>query len=412
MSIYDENYNPALDIMHPDNKVFDVWGTQAQDYIDIPSTSTDPLAITKTKLVPREYAMDPIQGGQFMELAQFNGIFRSLTAELKKQLIYSGLMPYNSKEQQDSGGYPLDAVLSILYDELTGTLYTPDMITSLPPVDTLTTTERRALAKRLLVRSLKPNNTDSPLTRTNLFKTWEVMDGCTFGEVREFMVNTKDEAFPPPPGYLDLAPVTTPEYLLSDYPRVAMVLKNTDGECGHFKKLGSDKFTIHHVGGLFARVFNNNSIANKDNPLPVDPGRSFPEIQEDSMSAITGLVTIVPYNYQGSSSYGSNIQRLAPIKAFVPYNELPESLTNKPEYAFLRDFKMQNAFKIMDIHTNYSNSSTDYRYQGIYSSTISSSNEVIRNEAGNTLMLDTSDHPKTAHEVRPKNYCVKRYIKV
>lgn len=413
MSIYDENYNPALDIMHPDNKIFDVWGTQAQDYIDIPSTSTDPLAITKTKLVPREYAMDPIQGGQFMELAQFNGILRSLTAELKKQLIYSGLLPYNSKEQQDSGGYPLDAVVSILYDELTGTLYTPETLSTLQPIEGITESERRAFSKRILVRSLKTQNTDSPLVSTNLFKTWEVMDGASFGEVKTYIVNVKGATFPTPPGYLDLAPVLKPEYSFDDYPRVKMALQAAGGECGHFKRKGDDKFTITYAGGLFPRTFGSNSTRDGSNygvGMPTDPGRSFGEIQQDAMGIIRGLVMLCDYTNYGSSSYGQNEQRLIPLKCWVPYNELPSNLVSRPEYAFLKDIGTTNCFKPITIQTNYSNSSTSYQNIGIYPGTIS--NETIRGSTYNALMIDTSDHPKSAHEVRPKNYCVKMYVKV
>lgn len=410
MSAFTGDYDPLLDLMNPQNKLFDVWGDEAKDYIEIPATSENPLDITKTKLVPREYAMDPIQGGQFLELAQFNGILRSLTTELKKQLIYSGLLPYNLKEQQDSGGYPLDAILSILYDEFSGVLFTPDVLSTLPEVQGISTAERRAKAQRLLVRSLKPNNTDSPLERTNLFTTWEVMDGVQFGETKDFIVNEKDKAFPPPPGYLDTAPSKTPEYSLDDYPRVKIALQAGGGVCGLFKKKGDDKFTIEHLGGLFPRVFNNNSTGNDNNPLPKDPGRAFTEIQDDSMGVITGMVFLTDYYHSGSSSYGDNVQRLVPLKAWVPLNQIPSELQNNPDYAYLKDIGTTNCFKPINISTSYSESSSSYRNQGIYYGSISDS--TISETACNALLLDTSDHPKTSHEVRPKNFCIKKYVKV
>lgn len=238
------------------------------------------------------------------------------------------------------------------------------------------------------------------------------MDGKMFGETRDFIINTADDSFPPPPGYLDLAPPTRPVYNLEDYPRVALALKAAGGNCGYFKQVGTDRFSIEHLGGLFPRVFNNNSTRDERHYTPRDPGRSFSEIQEDAMGVITGLVMIAAYDYQGSSSYGDHINRLIPMRGWVPFNSLPKHIIDDPKYAFLKDIDSVNAFKPITIQTNYSNSSESYQRRGFYSYEISKSNQSILSATYNALMLDTSDHPKTAHEVRPKNFCVKKYVKV
>lgn len=409
--VFGNAYNKDTDLLNADNTLMPIWAGKTNEATEIPLTSDDHTAVTIEKMFPLEYSMDPIAGGKFILLQEFNGIFKTLTTQLRNQLMYSGILVYNEKEAQDRGGYPLDALISVLYDQFTGTLCTPETLLALDKIPDVSDTERRAKAQRLLVRSLIPNNTDSPLVRRNLFKTWEIMDGVQFGEVKEFMIMHSNGTFPAPPGYLDIGS-TTNEYDLELFPRVAIALKGSGGVCGHIRQKGSKKFTITDTRGLFSRVFNN-AITDQD-PDVRDPGRSFADVQDDAMGVITGAVMLASAYGEDDVKWGDPTQKIRTVKGFCPVVSLPQEYQNKKEYAFLKNIENQNCFRVLDINTNYelAKAETDRSFldYGIYPTSIGI--ESTKAVTSNALVIDTSDHPKSAHEVRPKNYCVKKYIKV
>lgn len=415
-SIFGDDYDKNKDILNPETSLFPIWGAKTTEVTEIPASSDDPQALSLDKMFPLEYSMDPISGGKFILLQEFNGLFKTLTTQLRNQLMYSGCLAYSPQEQIDRGGYPLDALISILYDEFTGNLCTPDTLLALDKIPGISDTERRAKAQRLMVRSLKPDNVDSPLIRGNLFKTWEIVDGVLFGETKEFMVTSvSNGSFPPPPGYLDLGAVDAHKvtYKFIDYPRVKIALDGVGtSSCGHIIKVNDDTFKLTDTRGLFPRVYNNASI--QTNPDVRDPGRAFSEVQDDAMGAITGAVTLATAWGEDSSSYGDPTQRVRTCKGFMAVTQIPSNTPNKDRYLWLSDIGKQNCFRTINLYTNYDlyKMSDDENFPntgGIYGTSLQDSSKPV---LMNTLVLDTSEHPKTAHEIRPKNYCVRKYLKV
>lgn len=400
---FSNEYVKDKDLLLPENDLTIGYGTEAIDMKEIPWSSDDPDEITLSKLVPRKYAMDPISGGKFLEVGEFNGLIKALSNRVPNSFWYTAGLPYNEKYSLDTGGYPIDVLISVLYCPVTGKLWVPREDTEIEVPDGLVLREYRALQQRLTLRSLVSNNTDSPLIRENLFKTWEIVDGRQFGEIMKTAVMPAYT----PPGYIDLSLEWGAKFKFKDYPRVGLYFKSTKNPCSHFKQLNDDEFTITNFGGLFERVYSKATTEDQPNP---DPGRVFDEVQQDGMGIITGAVNMMAYSDTGSSSYGDAYNRCVSVRAFSPLPELPSQYQNKKEYAHLKNLKAQNAFKVMDIPTNYSLSSDDKRTRGIYSSGIS--DDLIKSSTGHTLVLDTSDHPKSAHETRPKNYCVRAFIKV
>lgn len=400
-----------MDLLDSQNEVFPEWGTAADTVQDIPYDDPNPDNFSIKRLFPIIYSKDPISGGKFIERGLFNGIIRSLGATLHHLLMGRGMVPYNDAYGTDRG-YPLGARVLIMQDNCTGTLTTPTELKKQAEIDNISYEERRAFCESILVESTVDKNKTSPLDPANLFKTWRVIDGNRFGDLLYRGINLSETTFTPA-GYLDLG-YAPPEgggdllFNLDDYPRVATFMKIANANvCSYFQKHGSDKFTIKNLTGLFARVFNNNYM--QTNLVPRDPGRTFTEIQDDASHAIIGAVATLGYTSLGGSSYGTLEQQAVRARVWMPVTKLTEEFTNDPKYSHFAELGKYNAFKPIVMPTTYSLSSGYQFYGHDYTSF---SNEGLKALTSDVLTIDTSDHPKTAHEVRPKNFAVKLYIKV
>lgn len=399
-----------MDLLDSKNEVFPQWGITADEIEEVPYDDPNPNNFSMKRLFPIIYSKDPISGGKFIERGLFNGILKALTTLIHNFGISRGVMPFDEDYCTDKG-YPLGARVLLLYDNLTGLLTTPDILKKQATVDNITYDERRAFCDTVTVESTVDKNKHSPLIIANLYKYWKVNDGNRFGDLLYRGINLSDKTFNPP-GYIDLgfAPPENGEltFALEDYPRVATFLKYTKAsQCSYFQKHGSDRFTITNLTGLFARVYNNNYM--QTNLVPRDPGRRFNEIQEDASHAIIGAVSILGYTSLGGSAYGSLEQQAVRSRVWMPVTELTNEYKTDPKYTHFKELSRHNAFKPIQMPTTYmvSNSYDNY---GLDYSTFSA--QGLKIMCGDVLTIDTSDHPKTAHEVRPKNFAVKLYIKV
>lgn len=405
-----------MDLLDSKNDSFPIWGEQADDLQEVPYDDPSANEFSFKRLFPIIYSKDPVSGGKFIERGLFNGILKAITTMIHNLGMTRGMIPYHEDYAADKG-YPLGSRVVVLYDNLTGALVTPSILKQQAQVDDISYEERRAFCESLLVESMIDKNKQSPLILKNLYKYWRVVDGRHFGDLLYRGVNLSEETFTPP-GYLDLGYAPPEEggellYNLEDYPRVATFLKLQNAQrCSYFQKHGDDKFKITNMTGLFARVYNNNYM--QTNLVPRDPARSFTEIQDDASHAIIGAVALLGYvSSLGGSSYGTLENQAVRARVWMPVTQLDTKHETDPKYAHFKDLKKYNAFKPIISPTTYSIANQNYQYYGYdYSTFYSSSYESTKAVTSDVLTIDTSDNPKTAHEVRPKNFAVKLYIKV
>lgn len=405
----DNQEYPAVDILEQTTNLNPVWGTTADDVTEIPYLPTEETNVSQSSLFPIEYSKDPVAGGEFISRSVFNGILKTITMQAQ---VYSGWRqgaPYDH-DFCTTRGYPLGARLTILLDNVTHTLTTVKLLKeAIQSTPELTYLERRTLCDSIIIESQLEDNKHSALEFANLFKYWKVIDGNPLLALKMMGADGY-----PVPGYLDLGAIpkdgeTEPEYLLTDYPRVASLLKLNDGNvCTFFKKKGSDKFTTVDLRGLFTRVFNNNSI--ETGKTPRDPGRSFNEIQNYSMAPIIGAFSLLGYTSYGGDSYGSPQDQVIKARTFMAVDKIPTKYQDDPKYAHFRELGKFNCCRPVNFPTNYMLSSDSYQAYGPSYSTITY--DKLKTLTGDTLLIDTSDHPNVSYEVRPKNFCHKLYIKV
>lgn len=402
---------PPLDVMDVETTFGAPWGEKADDIMEIPYTPTENSLFSQSTLFPIEFSKDPVAGGEFISRATMNGILRSLSLQAKQYSQWVSGAPYDHV-WCTTRGYPLGARLTILLDRVTHTLTTVKLLKeNLAQVPELTYMERRTLCDTIHIESTQDDNRNSALDFANLFKYWKVLDGQPLLSLKMMGADGV-----PVPGYLDLGAYPgdnkqEPEYPLEDFPRIASLLKiNSNITCSFFKKKGDSHFTTTDLRGLFARVFNNNKIS--PGVTPRDPGRSFDEIQDHSMAPIIGAFSMCGSTSVASSAYGDLTHRVIKSRVFMPVTDLPTATTDKPEWVHFRDLKKFNCCRVTNVPTNYMLSSDSYQRYGVDYSSFSESQQGVLSITGDTLLIDTSDHPNVSHEVRPKNFCYKLYIKV
>lgn len=331
-----------------------------------PPEDADPTGLVSWEQgYPTKYSDDPLQNGLYILRQKMNGIFGTLSKEIKYQQLFQSR--FFDAKIVSLGGYPRGASCFVWQDQSTLRL--------------IENPQSNIFVVPVRVISMKDNNTTSPYASGAVNTDWWIDDGRAIGGIYISDVNLNT----PPDGYLDIGSTTEQQiFNKDDYPRVKALLDANGGNWGYFKNYSGDptnQFELINRRGYFHRVWSNGSS--------IDSARQFQTLQNDAIRNITGEEgNVLEGNYYAMSMAGGS------------YN----SGTLTPEDDYMINWSgalYAKQKKLSDVGKG--KASSWYWVQ--------SQNQVSDGYVG-YYGIDASRSVPTADENRPYNANEKRYVKV
>ena len=242
-----------------------------------PPEDADPTGLVSWEQgYPTKYSDDPLQNGLYILRQKMNGIFGTLSKEIKYQQLFQSR--FFDNKIVSLGGYPRGASCFVWQDQSTLRL--------------IENPQNNIFVVPVRVISMKDNNTTNPYASGAVNTDWWIDDGRAIGGIYISDVNLNT----PPDGYLDIGSTTAQQiFNKNDYPRIKSLLDSNGGNWGYFKNYSGDptnKFELINRRGYFHRVWSNGSS--------IDSARQFQTLQNDAIREIEGDFPAYTARYQSN----------------------------------------------------------------------------------------------------------------